>query len=184
MKCLLFILPAIVFSIGFKAQTLSIEQVIAFSTSSTDFIESELLKEKWSRRSLQIVPDSNLIKRVWEVTMKDDGIKSYVLHFEFNKDTNENYVVYQFSDREQYKESKKKIKSLGFDHLNKGKHKTKKKTKDEHIHLEKEDYYFNKNTRSIIIVKEVFFYGLFSFMVYVYRPDSHFADHDIRPLKK
>ncbi|MBK9284516.1 MAG: hypothetical protein IPM51_09385 [Sphingobacteriaceae bacterium] len=181
---LLFLMMSFFTQVNLFAQTISIEQVLAFTHSSTDFIETTLLKENWKRRSLEIVPDSNLVKRSWEVMIKGESIKSYVLHFEFTKDTIENYVVYQFSEREEYKQIKKKMKSMGYAHLNSEKRRKRAKTKDEHIHSEKEDYYYNKNTKSLIVVKEVFFYGLFSFLVYSYKPNSLFGDHVIRPYIK
>jgi hypothetical protein len=164
-------------------QTLSIQQIHAFTFISTDDIEESLLKDGWKRRSLQVVPDSNLIKRSWDVTIKDDGIKSYVLHFEFSKDTGENYIIYQFADRNQFHQIKKELKEMGFKHLNE-KSGRKSKSKKENIHKEKEDYFFNEKTQTLNVVKEVFFYGMFSFLVYSYKPNSNFGEMALRSYKK
>lgn len=182
-KLLLFILLTAAVSL-FRAQTLSLQQVHAFTTAEPDVIESSLLKEGWKRYNMQVVRDSNFIRRSWEVLLPGLSTKSFFLHYQFNNDPLENYVVYQFPERERYNQYKDELKKEGYRELNKGKSKKRVKSKDSNIHNVKEDYYYSEKLKKLTVVKEEFFYGLFSFLVYSYYPDSKTAQQLIRDLNK
>jgi hypothetical protein len=176
-----FISVLILVSFQLNAQLLSIKLVEGFPLISTDEINKQLTEEGWSKSSMQFVTDSNFIRRTWEVNIKSSNIKSYLLHYEFPNEPGEGYVIYQFPDRANYKKMKKEILDLGYKQLNGGKPKKKNKGKQENIHKEKEELYYNEKTKRLTVIKEVFFYGLFSFLVYTYKPNSSVAEHVMHP---
>lgn len=180
----LILIVLLSFTSKLTAQQLSLDQIRNFAISNSETIERSLLKAGWKRHNLQMVPDSNLVKRSWEVNVSEEGTKSYLLHFEFSSDTLENYAVYQFSDRVLFGSFKKQLKNEGYKLLPKGKTKRKSKVNTEDIHKEKEEFYYNEKSKSLHIVKEVFYYGMFSFLVYSFRPESKFVMNTYNSSKK
>lgn len=166
------------------AQSATLHQLQQFAVSSADRVEETLMKDGWKRYAMQVVPDSNLVKRSWSVMVKEDATKSYLVYWEFSKDTAENYVVYQFSDRAQYNNYRKELKSEGYKLLKPGKSSKKNKQKQDDVTNEKVDNYYNQKTKTLVVVKEVFTYGLFSFLTYAYRPNSQFAENLNRNYQK
>ena len=180
----IFVMFWVCLSCPLLAQELNLEQLRKFAISNSEAIESSLLKAGWKRHNLQMVPDSNLVKRSWEVNVSEEGTKSYLLHFEFSSDTIENYAVYQFSDRALFGSFKKQLKNEGYKLLSNGKTRRKSKVNTEDIHKEKEEFYYNEKSKSLHIVKEVFYYGMFSFLVYSFRPESKFVMNTYNSFKK
>lgn len=181
LKKVLLISGLLVFAAAIKAQLLGISQVNNFALMSPDSIQKVLTGLGWTKDNAQFVPDSNFVRRTWSITIKESAIKSYVLHYDFQNEPEENYVVYQFPDRPAYKKFKKDIQEQGYKQLNGGKSRKKGKSKAENIHKEKEDLFYNEKTKRLTVIKEVFFYGLFSFLVYSYLPNSAMAEHVMHP---
>jgi hypothetical protein len=181
-KIIIFIF--FVFVSQVKAQLLSISEVTTLAVSSSDRIGEHLLKAGWKNHNIEFVKDSNFVKRTWMIPTSRADLNNYFIHYEFNNDTAENYVRYQFSDRKAFLNYKKELSDLGYKHLNGGKSRKKGKSKDDHIHKEKEDMYYNEKAKTLTVVKEVFYYGLFSFLIQSYKAKSAFAEHAMNPNKK
>lgn len=171
-------------NVQIHAQSVSMKQLQQFALSSADKVEETLLKEGWKRYAMQIVPDSNLVKRSWSVMVKEDATKSYMVYWEFSKDTTENYMVYQFSDRTQYDNYRKGLKNEGYKLLKESKSSKKNKQKQDNVSNDKVDNYYNQKTKTLVVIKEVFTYGLFSFLTYAYRPGSQYAENLYRNFQK
>jgi len=171
------------FKCNITAQSLTIDQLINFALVTPDEVGAQLEKAGWKKNNIEFVPDSNFVRRSWELSVKSKGAKSYFLHYEFTKDTSENYIIYQFSDRDAFLNYKKELKSKGYKLLSSGKSKKKKK-RDENIHKENEDLFYHEKKQMLTVVKEAFYYGLFSFLVYSYKPGSVMAIHEMEPIKK
>lgn len=170
--------------IKIHAQCITLKQLQQFAVTSADRVEETLLKDGWKRYAMQIVPDSNLVKRSWSVMVKEDATKSYLMYWEFSKDTTENYMVYQFSDRTQYDNYRKGLKNEGYKLLKEGKSSKKNKQKQDNVSNDKVDNYYNQKTKTLVVIKEVFTYGLFSFLTYAYRPGSQYAENLYRNFQK
>lgn len=166
------------------AQSITLKQLQQFAVTSADRVEETLLKDGWKRYAMQIVPDSNLVKRSWSVMVKEDATKSYLMYWEFSKDTTENYMVYQFSDRTQYDNYRKGLKNEGYKLLKESKSSKKNKQKQDNVSNDKVDNYYNQKTKTLVVIKEVFTYGLFSFLTYAYRPGSQYAENLYRNFQK
>jgi hypothetical protein len=184
-KHLLFIFTLVLFAFPFNsgAQILSIEQLIDYPLAPAEKISSDLVKGGWHANNIEIVPDSNFIRRSWETEYKKSGVKWYFLFYEFTKDTSENYVVYQFSDKDAFLNYKKELKDKGYKWLNPEK-KKRRKNADDNFKKEKDDLFYHEDRHSLTVVKEVFLYGLYSFLVYSYRPHSAIAKHEIHTKTK
>jgi len=165
-------------------QLLSINQITTLAVSNPDRIGQELIKAGWKADGLEFVKDSNFVRRIWMIPSSRPDLKNYFIHYEFSNDTSENYVIYQYSDRKAFAKYKTDLKDLGYKHLNGGKSRKKGKSKDEHIHKEKEDLYYDENRKTLTVVKEVFYYGLFSFLINSYKPNSKIGIHAVNSAKK
>lgn len=170
----------IFFYFNFKAQFLSIAQITTMAFSSADKIEEILLKERWISSGLELNTDSNYVKKTWLIETQVSDIKNYVIHYEFIKDTGENYIIYQFADRKMYNNYQTELKANDFKQLNRGKARKRGRSKDKHIHQEKEYLYIHEKTKSLTVLKEVFYYGLNSFLIQSYKPKSAIAFHIIQ----
>lgn len=184
LKAYFLIIIVLLSSAKLFAQSVTIHHLQQFANSNADRVEESLLKEGWKRYAMQVVPDSNLVKRSWSVMVKEDATKSYLVYWEFSKDTTENYVVYQFSDRAQYDSYRKSLKSEGYKLLKEGKSNKKSKQKQDNVSNDKVDNYYNQKTKTLVVIKEVFTYGLFSFLTYAYRPGSQYAENLYRNFQK
>lgn len=149
------------------AQTISTNQLISFPLLSAEQINDSLEKFGWEKTNVELITDSNFIRHNWELKPKMSGAKSYFLLYEFTKDTTENYIIYQFSERADFVRFKKEFQNKGYKQVNNGKSK-----KKNHIHKEHETLFYSKKTHSLVVVKETFNYGLFSFLIYSYKPNS------------
>jgi hypothetical protein len=175
---LLFLLLCVACLCG-CSQVLSIDQLTVFPLMQADHIGAELLKSGWTVRNLEFVPDSNFVRRSWEIKNKRTEVKEYFIHYEFTRDTNENYIIYQFGDRDVFLKYKEQLKSKGYKLISEGKTRKRKK-KEQDVQKEKDDLFYNEKQKTLTVVKEVFFYGLYSFMVYSYKPNSVIAQHTMQ----
>lgn len=150
-----------------NAQTISTNQLIRFPLLSAEQLTDSLEKFGWKKTNVELITDSNFIRHSWELKPKISGAEFYFLLYEFTKDTTENYIIYQFSDRADFVQYKKDLLNKGYKQVNNGKSK-----KKNNVHKEHETLFYAKKTQSLVVVKETFNYGLFSFLIYSYRPNS------------
>jgi hypothetical protein len=179
MRSVLFCVIFCAISLCGRSQVLSIEQLTLFPLIQPEQTGAELLKAGWTVRNLEFVPDSNFIRRSWEIKNRKTAVKEYFIHYEFTRDTNENYIIYQFGDRDVFLKYKEQLKSKGYKLISEGKARKRKK-KEQDVQKEKDDLFYNEKQKTLTVVKEVFFYGLYSFMVYSYKPNSVIAQHTMQ----
>ncbi|MCE3227771.1 MAG: hypothetical protein K0S32_2322 [Bacteroidetes bacterium] len=158
-----------------RAQILTLDELIEMPTISQEKIETNLESKGWKTRNVEYVTDSNLVRRSWMIDNKYNTLKSYVQLYDFLKDNEENTISYQFSDRKAYDEFKELMKKTGFKEISKPKKKKKKKNEDKNIYKEKEDLYYSEKKNSLISLKEVFVYGMNTFVLYSYKASSRTA---------
>lgn len=163
---------------NYKAQNISTNQLVNFPLLSSDQLNDSLDKFGWKKTNVELISDSNFIRHSWELKPKMSGAEFYFLFYEFTKDTSENYIIYQFSDRADFVKFKKDFQNRGYKQLS---NKSKKKN---NVHKEHETLFYSKKTQSLIVVKETFYYGLFSFLIYSYRPNSSISKLIMSPNGK
>jgi len=165
-KVLLFIFfPLFLFSQS--ENKISTDQLVSFHSLSSEQLNDSLEKFGWKKTNVELITDSNFIRHNWELKPKMSGAEFYFLFYEFTKDSSENYVIYQFSERTDFDRFKKDFQHRGYKQLT-----PKKSKKKNAIHKEHETLFYSKKTQSLIVVKETFNYGLFSFLIYSYKPNS------------
>lgn len=155
-----------------KAQLFTTDQIMGLPYKNVDDVASQLEKTGWEKNGIEMVTDSNFIRRSWKLTNKMGGADSYMTYYDFTKDTAENYVIYQFSERAALEKYRNDLKSKGYK-LYKPK-KSKKKDVETNI-KEKEDVFYIEKKKALVIIKEVFLYGLNCFVIYPYKPGSEIA---------
>lgn len=155
------------FKSNLNAQSISTNQLISFPLLPAEQISDSLEKFGWKKTNVELVTDSNFIRHSWELKPKMSGAEFYFSIYEFTKDTSENYIIYQFSDRADFNQFKKDFQSKGYKPI--APVKTKKKNQ---IHKEHETVFYSKKTQSVIVIRETFNYGLFAFLIYSYKPNS------------
>jgi hypothetical protein len=157
-----------------RSQTLTLDELLAFPVSPQDTIDSKLKAKGWETRNVEFVTDSNLVRRSWIIANKYNDLKSYLQLYDFTKDSEENNISYQFSDRKTYEAYAEQLKKMGFKELT-SKKKKKKKKEDKNIYKEKEQLYYSEKKNSLISLKEVFVYGMNAFVIYSYKGSSRTA---------
>lgn len=168
-KVILFFLIISITGVG---QTLSIKEVLSFTKTDQESLSNLLTQKGWSNHNFEMVADSNFNRRTWVKENPNNNLKSYIMHYDFGKDTAENYLVYQFFDRAAVKDFKDFFNDQKFKKI-KSKHKKDKKNKhDKNIHKEYTELYYSDVNNSVILLKDVFFYGMNTFLIYSYRFDS------------
>lgn len=160
-----------------KSQLFTTDNLMRFGYKSIDEMAAILEKSGWEQRSVEMVTDSNFVRRTWKLENKMGGADSYFIYYDFIKDTSENYIVYQFSDRATLENYRTDLKAKGYKLY---KPKKKKKDPENDVNKEKEEVYYIEKKHAIVIVKELFLYGLNSFVIYPYKPNSAIAKEMLR----
>lgn len=175
-----FILITVV-KFDFNAQVFSTDDLLKFPFFKGDDLSEFLEKKGWEKYNYEIVKDSNFVRRTWRYSNKTSGTDSYFAYYEFTKDTMENYIVYQFSDRKSLDIYRSELKNKGYKML-----KAKKTNKKDEtvVNNEKEENYYHEKKQALFVVKEVFLYGLNSFLIYSYKPKSAIVKHIIQSKGK
>lgn len=182
MKRLILILPLCLFNY-LKAQILTLDELISFPTIGMDKVEQQLKQKGWDNYNAEFVTDSNLVKKTWVIDNKYNTLKSYVQFFDFTEKNEESYCTYQFSDRPSYEGFKSNLKKLGYKEVGQKK-KKKKRKEDKNIYKERDDVYLSEKTGSMIVLKEVFVYGMNSFLFVSYKSNSRISKDILQQLEK
>lgn len=163
------------FSISiFKAQTLTINEIISAPKINADKTDALLKQKGWEQYSYEINKDSGFVKRVWMIKNHYNDLKSYFSYFQSDVDSVENYITYQFSDRDAFKSYLSELKSKGYKLLAEKKKRGKKK-KEKNKSKDKEYLYFSEKGYSLINVKEIFLLGFNVFLIDSYNSKSLIA---------
>lgn len=170
MKFLVLIFSFLLTVQDISGQTLPLEEVITSCKKKQEDLSNFLTKKGWSNYNFETKNDSNFNRRVWVIENPYSDLKSYYIHYGYFIDTTENHTIYQFSDRPAFNAYHETLKSMGFK-SNKPKSKKKNK-KDKDQHKEIEDIYYSEKHNSVIVLKDVFFYGMNTFLVYSYKYNS------------
>ncbi|MGZ4042904.1 MAG: hypothetical protein ACXVNM_14620 [Bacteroidia bacterium] len=158
-----------------QSQTLSLDELISFPFIGSEKTGEVLKAKGWENSNIELISDSDLVRRTWVIDNKYNDLKSYLQFWEFNSKAEDNHISYQFSDRKTYDTYVGELKKLGYkDFFPRSKRKKKKKG-DPNLYKEKDEPYINETTNSLVVVKEVFLYGMNAFMLYSYKADSKTA---------
>ncbi|MCE3260775.1 MAG: hypothetical protein K0S12_2416 [Bacteroidetes bacterium] len=157
-----------------NSQTLTLDELLAYPNTSQDTIDSKLKAKGWETHNVEFVTDSNLVRRSWIIANKYNDLKSYLQLYDFTKDSEENNISYQFSDRKTYESYGEQLKKMGFKELT-SKKKKKKKKEDKNLYKEKEQLYYSEKRNSLVSLKEIFVYGMNAFVIYSYKASSRTA---------
>lgn len=155
-----------------RSQILGIDELIRFPHQDADSITAQLVAKGWEASNIEFITDSNFVRRTWRVKNTYDDLKSYLILYEYTSDPAENHIIYQFSNRDSFKNYKEDLKKIGYTLLveKKGRKKSRKHNKDMVKEID-EAFYSDKKT-SILNISEVFFYGMNTFMIYSYKTNS------------
>src|SRR4051812_22600404 len=83
-------------------QDLTIGELTRFPYYQSNKIADTLTSKGWESKNVELITDSNYIRKTWvKAGIKGYG-KSYFIHYEFTKDTSENYIIYQFANRNDF----------------------------------------------------------------------------------
>ena len=122
---LIFFLISLANSI--KAQDLTIGELTRFPYYNSNQIADSLVAKGWKPKNVELINDSNYVRKTWAKTREKDNVKSFFIAYEFTKDTSENYIIYQFTDRPAFLRYKTDIVKAGYKILTKkGRKKIKK----------------------------------------------------------
>ncbi len=158
------------------SQNLPTKELIRYPYYNSERIADSLIKNGWETKRVELIADSNYIRRTWVKGRVKDNVKSYFIFYEFTKDSSENYIIYQFSDRPAFLSYKSELKKIGYKLMNK-KSRMKMKNTDIITYNEKEDIFYMEKNNAVTIVEEVFIYGLNSFLIYSYKSNSAIAKY-------
>jgi len=179
---LLTLFAVLVCSFYSHAQILTVDELVTYPHVNADKLSETLEKKGWKKNTLEFVTDSHYVRRTWVINNTYNDLKSYVLLYDFINDTTENHIIYQFSDKNAFNQFKTQFKKAGFKEL-KQKNKNKKKERKnqgKNIYEEKEEVYYSEKHHSVIEIKEVFVYGMFSFVIYSYKSYSGIGKNTIQ----
>lgn len=179
----LFLLPLFLFGLS-HAQILTINEIVSYPVIGQDKVEEQLKQKGWQTYNVEVVTDSNLVRKTWSIDNKYNTLKSYVQFFDFSKKEEENYTSYQFSDRPTYESFKSELKKLGYKEIGQKKKKKKKKSEDKNIYKERDDVFLSEKTGSMIVLKEVFVYGMNSFLISSHKSNSRIAKDILQQAEK
>ena len=158
-----------------RAQTLSLDELINFTFNGSDKTGETLKAKGWESTNNEFISDSDLVRKTWSIENKYNDLKSHVQFWEFNSKAEDNHVSYQFSDRKTYDNYITELKKRGYKDFFPRSKKKKKKKGDPNLYKENDEPYINEKTNSLVVVKEVFLYGMNAFMLYSYKADSKTA---------
>ena len=170
-KKIIFVLS--VFSVAFyKAQTLSVDELIHFPHQDADSITVQLVTKGWEASNIEFVSDSNFVRRTWRVKNSYDDLKSFLILYEYTGDPAENHIIYQFSSRETFKNYKEQLVGKGYKLLIEKKSKRRSRRHDKDMFKQVDEAFYSDKKTSILNISEVFFYGMNTFMIYSYKTES------------
>lgn len=162
----------ILLSCFIKAQTLALDELITSPRTEASIVGDNLTKKNWNQHGYEVNKDSGFVRMTWMIKNNYNDLKSYFQYYQSDADSIENYIIYQFSDREVFNNYKGSLKSMGYK-LQSGKKKKKKKEKNKY--KDKEDLFLNDKNSSLLSLKEVFLLGFNTFLVTSYNSKSRIA---------
>ncbi len=155
-----------------RSQTLTVNEVISWARVDAEVVNENLLKKGWEQFGYEINKDSGFVRRTWMIKNNYNDLKSYFQYYQSDADTIENYIIYQFSDRDAFNSYKTDLKKMGYKLQ---KEKKKKKKKEKNKYKDKEELFLADKSSSLISLKEVFLLGFNTFLVSSYNSRSHVA---------
>lgn len=158
-----------------EAQVLKLSELLTYPSFEIDEVETALKAKGWEAYNYEVVTDSNLIKKSWVINNKYNDLKSYFQYYEFTKSPLENYISYQFSDRTTFNSYQEELKKIGYKDLLAKYKKKKKKKGDPNLYKERNELFFSERKNSLVVLKEIFVYGMNAFIFYTYKGDSQSA---------
>lgn len=162
-------------SVSTKSQILSLADVIRFPVHGADTTDQVLKSRGWESYNIELIADSDLVRKTWVINNKYNNLKSYVQFWEFNRRIEDNHISYQFSDRKAFDQFHDELKKLGYKEFNPRGKKKKKKKGDPNIYKETDEPFINEKNNSLIVLKQVFLYGMNAYMLYSYNATSKTA---------
>ena len=141
-----------------------------------DQIADTLVSRGWAPQKVEFITDSNYVRKTWMKTRVRDNVKAFFIYYEFTRDSSENYIIYQFTDRPSFLNYKKEIVKMGYKLLTK-KARKKLKATDKITLLGKEDLFYSEKTGATTIIEDAFYLGLNAFMIYSFKANSAIAKH-------
>lgn len=166
------ILAFILLSFLIKAQTLTLTELIVSPRTEASIVGDNLTRKNWNQFGYEINKDSGFVRMTWMIKNNYNDLTSYFQYYQSDADSIENYIIYQFSDRDAFNGYKAELKKIGYK-LQNGKKKKKKKEKDKY--KDKEELYLNDKNSSLMSIKEVFLLGFNTFLVTSYNSRSRIA---------
>ena len=161
------------------SQTLPLAELLKYPYYPYEQVGDSLIKRGWEIKKVEFVSDSNYVRRVWSKSRPKDNVKTYVIYYEFTKDTSENYIIYQFSEKQSFQDYKSDLKKKGFKIMTK-KSRLKMKNTDIITYNDKEDIFYNDKKNTLVIVEDVFLFGLNCFLIYTYKSSSAIARYILK----
>ncbi|MBK7667444.1 MAG: hypothetical protein IPJ32_08975 [Sphingobacteriaceae bacterium] len=168
----IYFFALIILSISLKAQTLTLNELIASPRTEASIVGDNLSAKKWEQHGYEVNKDSGFVRLTWMIKNNYNDLKSYFQYYQSDADSIENYTIYQFSDRETFNAYKAELKKLGYKLQ---KEKKKKKKKEKNKYKDKEELYLADKNASLISIKEVFLLGFNTFLVTSYNSKSRVA---------
>ncbi len=159
--------------VSIKAQTLTVTEVISWPRIDAETVNENLIKKGWQQFGYEINKNSGFVRRTWMIKNNYNDLKSYFQYYQSDADTIENYIIYQFSDRDAFNSYKTDLKKMGYKLQKEKKKKGKKKEKNKY--KDKEELYLAEKKSSLISIKEVFLLGFNTFLVSSYNSRSRVA---------
>lgn len=172
---ILSLLAVIGCAFSVKAQTITLQELITFPALGMDKTEANLKEKGWESYNVEFITDSNLVKKTWVIANKYNDLKSYVQYYDFQKKPDENYMWYQYSDRKAYETMMADLKKAGYKNLSAKSKKKKRKKDNPYLYKEKQDLYLSDQNKSLIVLREIFVYGMNAFVVYSHPSKSQIA---------
>lgn len=156
-----------------QSQVLTVKELITYPHLTADKLSETLEAKGWKKNTLEFVTDSHFVRRTWVIPNSYNDLKSIVLLYDYINDTTENHLIYQFSDKKAFEGYAPQFKKAGFKQLTpKKKKKRRRKNRGKNIYEEREEIYYSEKHKSVIGIREVFVYGMFSFLIYSYKSYS------------
>ncbi|HWY13168.1 MAG TPA: hypothetical protein VN026_17660 [Bacteroidia bacterium] len=160
------------FVTSLRSQTLTVNEVISWPRVDAEMANENLIKKGWEQYGYEINKDSGFVRRTWMIKNNYNDLKSYFQYYQSDADTIENYIIYQFSDRDAFNSYKTDLKKMGYKLQ---KEKKKKKKKEKNKYKDQEELYLADKQSSLISIKEVFLLGFNTFLVTSYNSRSRIA---------
>ena len=162
----------LIFCSVINAQILSITELITSPRTDAMTFGESLSKRNWSQHGYEVNKDSGFVRMTWMIKNNYNDLKSYFQYYQSDADTIENYIIYQFSDRDAFNSYKTDLKKMGYKLQ---KEKKKKKKKEKNKYKDKEELFLADKSSSLVSLKEVFLLGFNTFLISSYNSRSHVA---------